>query len=400
MNSIANIMLVATFFSLLAWIYLIYFRGKFWNTDSQFRLSDSKTAELESWPTVCVIIPARNEADTIPHTIPSLLKQAYPGAVHLFLVDDGSSDGTGSMADSISREQNALLNITVVSGKPLQKNWTGKLWAIQQGIQASSHLNPKYFLFTDADILHYPTALESLVYKAEKEHRDMVSLMVKLNVSTFWEKILIPAFVFFFAKLYPFKWVNTKNRREAAAAGGCILIRKRALSKIGGLERFSNALIDDITLARLVKTAGGSIWLGLTENMISLRPYHGFTGVWNMVSRTAFTQLRHSPLLLAGTILGMTIIYLMPPISSLMGLYLLMGNGFGAKGVECFILGSVTWMMMSKSFKPMLSWYGIGAWHAPLLSLAGFLYTLMTIDSAIRHYVGKGGGWKGRTYRV
>ena len=398
MNSIPVISVIVTGFSLLIWIYLLFFRGRFWCTDIQLRLTDFQEADMEDWPLVCVIIPARNEAETIPDTIPSLLHQKYPGTFHVFLVDDGSSDGTGKLAESISRERDASGHFTVVPGKPLQRDWTGKLWALQQGIQASKHLKPKFYLFTDADIRHPPVILKALVYKAEKEQRDLVSLMVKLNASTFWEKVLIPAFVFFFSKLYPLRWVNTRNRHEAAAAGGCILIREQALSKIGGLKRLSSALIDDIALARQIKKADGSIWLGLTQNLLSLRSYNGLRGVWHMVSRTAYTQLRYSPILLMFTVLGMTSIYLVPPISSIIGIAYLMLNGMGAAGFGCAVLGSMTWLIMSLSFKPMLRWYGISAWYVPLLPMAGLLYTLMTIDSAIRHYRVKGGAWKGRTY--
>ena len=398
MNSILLISVIVTGIAFLIWLYLIFLRGRFWCTDIQLRLPDFQHADMKDWPLVCVIIPARNEAETIPDTIPNLLHQEYPGTFHVFLVDDGSSDGTGELAESISRKRNASGHFSVVSGKPLQKDWTGKLWALRQGIQASRHLKPKFYLFTDADIRHPPVILKALVCKAEKEQLDLVSLMVKLNVSTFWEKVLIPAFVFFFSKLYPFRWVNTRNRHEAAAAGGCILIREQALSKTGGLKRLSSALIDDIALARQIKKADGSIWLGLTQNLLSLRSYNGLRGVWHMVSRTAYTQLRYSPILFMCTVLGMTSIYLVPPISSIIGIAYLMLNGVGAAGFGCAVLGSMTWLIMSLSFKPMLRWHGISVWYAPLLSTAGLLYTLMTIDSAIRHYRGRGGAWKGRTY--
>ncbi|MFW6359934.1 MAG: glycosyltransferase [Chroococcales cyanobacterium] len=398
-----------TFLSLAIWIYLLGFRGQFWRCDQRL---DSQTAELETWPTISVVIPARNEADLLPKTLRSLLTQNYPGILNIILVDDHSSDGTAKVANQVGQELGKTQLLHILSAKPLPPNWTGKLWALQQGTDYAQTLTPPpdYCLLTDADIQHDPDNLRQLVTKAEQDNLDLVSLMVKLRCESFWEKFLIPAFIFFFEKLYPFPWVNNPTKPMAAAAGGCILLKSEALNRIGGIAIVKNALIDDCALAaavklgKLPKSPGKNpisdqfplkkdispIWLGLSEKTISLRPYSSLATIWQMVARTAYTQLNYSPLLLAGTVVAMMIIYLIPPIAIIFGS--LSENG------QIAIVGLITWLLMAVAYFPTVRLYQRSPLWALSLPAIAFLYTLMTLDSALRHWQKRGGNWKGRVY--
>jgi hopene-associated glycosyltransferase HpnB len=330
-------------------------------------------------PSVVAVIPARNEAAVVGAAVASLLAQDYPGAFRIVLVDDHSGDGTAEVARAAAAGKEDRLQI--VSARPLPQGWTGKLWALSEGVRQIA-TPPELYLFTDADIAHHATNLAELVIRLQGEGRDLVSLMVKLRCESFAERFLIPAFVFFFALLYPFAWSNDPRRRTAAAAGGCILIRRSAYERIGGYESLKGELIDDCALARAVKR-GGSIWLGLTQRTVSLRPYPRIADIWNMVARTAYTQLGYSPVLLAGTVLGMGIAYLLPPL-------LLLAGGGAAW------IGAVSWAAMALTYAPMLRFYGVSLFWAPLLPAAASVYLAATIDSAWRHWRGRGGEWKGR----
>lgn len=390
-----QLFLVLTIISLLIWLYLLIFRGKFWLADQYLH---SVTKSLDSYPSVCAIVPARNEADVLPDTLKSLLTQEYTGQFSVILIDDQSTDNTGQIAQNVAEKLNLSSRLEVISGKPLPPNWTGKLWAMEQGIRQANQRKspPDYFLLTDADIIHNGQNLQQLVTKAEQDNLALVSLMVLLKKQTFWERFLIPSFIFFFQKLYPFPWVNDPNNKMAAAAGGCILIRCDILDKVGGLEILRQALIDDCTLAKAVKTTlqteqnKQSIWLGLTNSTYSVRPYSSLKSIWDMVARTAFTQLNYSPLLLLGTVLAMTLIYLIAPISLLVGVIL--GNGL-IIAIALFI-----WILMAITYIPTLSLYQSSPLWGLSLPAIAFLYTLMTIDSALRYWRGQGGGWKGRVY--
>lgn len=359
--------------SLLAWGGLLLFRGGFWRADQRL---NGASPDREHWPGVVAVIPARDEAPTIGLTVASLLGQDYPGEVRVVVVDDNSTDGTARAAGASDR-------LTVISGRPLEAGWTGKLWAQNQGLAEAARIMPeaRYVLLTDADIEHDPANLRRLVDKAEWESLDLVSLMVRLRCESLWERLLIPAFVFFFQKLYPFRWVNDPEAGTAGAAGGCMLVRRTALERIGGLESIKGRLIDDCSLAARVKE-GGAIWLGLAERTRSLRTYESLGKIWRMVARTAFIQLDHSVLALIGTVLAMAVIYLAPPVAL-----------FGGHPA-----GVAPWLLMALAYRPTLALYGRPAWEGLLLPLAALLYTLMTLDSARRHWMGKGGGWKGRTY--
>lgn len=389
-----------TVLSLVIWVTLLGWRGQFWRTDQRL----GEEVELhrpfqEVWPSVCAVIPARNEANLLPVTLRSLLMQDYPGCVNVILVDDNSTDGTASVAQSVAQELDKRWQLDVVCAEPLPAGWTGKLWALEQGIRQAQKLTPPpdYFLLTDADIEHDSKNLQKLVAKAQQEDLDLVSLMVLLRCQSFWEQLLIPAFVFFFQKLYPFRWVNDPTNATAAAAGGCILIAREVLNRVGGIEVVRLALIDDCALAQAVKgnarseqDVKGRIWLGLTSLTRSLRPYPSLTSIWEMVARTAYTQLNYSPWLLLGTLVGMTLIYAVPPAGAIVGA--LTANWLVA------IAGLSGWLLMACAYLPTLQLYGCSPLLAFCLPAIALLYTLMTLDSALRHWQGRGGAWKGRVY--
>lgn len=392
----SEISLGITALSFAVWLGLLKFRGQFWRCDQRL---ETQKLELETFPCICAVIPARNEAELLPIALRSLLKQVYPGTFKIVLVDDQSSDGTAQVACQVAQVMNQSEQLHILAAQPLPPGWTGKLWALEQGIEYAKTLSPSpdYFLLTDADIAHSEKTLCQLVSKAKQENLDLVSVMVKLRCESFWEKLLIPAFVFFFQKLYPFRWVNIPEKSTAAAAGGCILITRDAFHRIGSLESVRNALIDDCALARVVKSTGlpkgkGRIWLGLSQHSQSLRSYTSLETIWEMVARTAYTQLNYSFWLLLGTVFGMILIYEVPVLAMLVG-------GLAGKG-GIAVLGLIAWGLMSWSYLPTVRFYGLSPLWALSLSAIALLYTLMTVDSAWRHWQGRGGAWKGRTYQA
>ncbi|WP_323119052.1 glycosyltransferase [Burkholderia alba] len=376
--------------SLIIWLVLLFARGGFWRARPAGRLSpDARGAAVrEGWPAVVAVVPARNEADVIAEAVTSLLEQGYPGAFHLIVVDDHSTDGTADAARAAALALGRAERLTVLAAQPLPAGWSGKVWAQSQGIAAvrTHGLPADYLLLTDADIGHPPDAVTQLVTRAQAEQRDLVSLMVRLRCDSFWEKALIPAFVFFFAKLYPFSWVNNPRRRTAGAAGGCMLVRRAALEEAGGIESIRGALIDDCSLAAQIKHRGEGrhpIRLDLAERSVSLRPYDSWRDIWNMIARTAFTQLHYSPLLLAGTLFGMAIIYLLPPVAALV---------YGARAWPAWL----AWASMCTAYAPMLSYYRRSPLWALALPLVALFYVGATFASAVRYWRGKGGQWKAR----
>ncbi|MFJ5800647.1 glycosyltransferase [Streptomyces decoyicus] len=372
--------------SLLAWVWLLLGQGFFWRTD--VRLPDRR--DPERWPTVAVVVPARDEAGVLPDSLPSLLGQKYPGRAEVFLVDDGSTDGTGALARQLAAARGGLPLTVSAPGEP-EPGWTGKLWAVRHGIAlAQERVAPEYLLLTDADIAHDPESLRELVAAARSAGLDLVSQMARLRAVTFWERLIVPAFVYFFGQLYPFRWVNRPGARTAAAAGGCVLLRREAAERAGIPDAIRHAVIDDVTLARAVKRSGGTIWLGLADRVDSVRPYPRPAELWRMVSRSAYAQLRHQPLLLLGTVLGLALVYLVPPVALAAGL----ADGDTAVAT----LGGAAWAVMCGTYLPMLRYYGQPPWAAPLLPFTALLYLLMTVDSAVQHYRGRGAAWKGRTY--
>ncbi|WP_031466354.1 glycosyltransferase [Sciscionella sediminilitoris] len=368
--------------SLAAWLWLLLCRGFFWRTGQRL----PRGGEPRHWPSVAIVVPARDEAAVLPESLPSLLDQRYPGRVEVILVDDGSTDGTGALASRMAAEHGGLPLRVGTPGEP-PPGWAGKLWALDHGITAAGAVD--YLLLTDADIAHEPDSLARLVAAAH-EGRDLVSQMARLRTDTGWERLIVPAFVYFFAMLYPFRWVNRMSSRAAAGAGGCVLVRRAALAEAGGVAAIRGAVIDDVALARLIKGAGGRIWLGLAQRVRSVRPYPRLADLWQMIARSAYTQLRYSPLLLAGTVLGLALIFLGPPAATIAGAVL--GAPLPA------LLGGAAWLLLAATFAPMLRYYRQPVWIGPLLPAVAVLYTLMTLDSARRHYSGAGARWKGRTY--
>jgi hopene-associated glycosyltransferase HpnB len=341
---------------------------------------------------VHAVVPARNEADVVARTLTSLIRQRYGGRFAITLVDDRSDDGTGAVARATIVAHAASDRASVVDGRARPDGWTGKVWAMSEGVAAAraSGAQPAYWWFTDADVEHDDTTLARLVATAMAERRDLVSQMVALHCASRWERLLIPAFVYFFRMLYPFEWVNDDARATAGAAGGCVLLTDAALQRIGGVERIAGELIDDCALAAAVKRDGGGLWLGLATTSRSIRPYASLATIWNMVARTAYTQLRHSPLLLAGTVTGMAFLYVAPPAAAI--------GGALARRWDVALPGAVAWSVMAASFAPTLRRYRVDRRNAWALPIAAALYAAMTVDSAVRHRRGRGGTWKGRGF--
>ncbi|MDH6128184.1 hopene-associated glycosyltransferase HpnB [Kitasatospora sp. GP82] len=368
--------------SLVGWLWLACCHGLFWRTDQ--RLPPRRPPVR--WPEVAIVVPARDEAEVLPVSLPGLLAQKYPGRARVILVDDHSGDGTGALAQRLATTEGLPLSVAVPPALP--PGWTGKLWALRHGVALAGPV--EYLLLTDADIAHGPDSLAELVAAAESNRLDLVSQMARLRVATGWERLIVPAFVYFFAQLYPFRWSNRPGARTAAAAGGCSLVRREALERAGGVAAIRGAVIDDVSLARAVKSTGGRIWLGLADQVDSVRPYPRLAQLWRMVSRSAYAQLRHSPPLLLGTVLGLGLVYLVPPASALAGLFA------GRPAVA--LAGGAAWALMAGTFLPMLRYYRQPARAALLLPFTAFLYLLMTVDSAVQHWRGRGAAWKGRTY--
>ncbi|QEE27908.1 glycosyltransferase [Terriglobus albidus] len=361
-----------------AWLYLLALHGRFWSSGPVLRESKTPCADAK----VAVVVPARDEAENIGRSLSSLLAQQYPGALSIILVDDNNADGTAEIAASLLNQG----RLTIVSGQPLPAGWSGKLWAVHQGLVQPEAQSADYILLTDADIEHASTHVAMLVHEAEANGRDLVSEMVRLHCSTPAERALIPAFIFFFQMLYPFAWVADPRRTVAGAAGGTMLVRRTALERVDGVRRIQHHLIDDCALARQIKSSGGKIWLGHAELARSLRVYADWREVWNMIARTAYVQLGHSPLMLLGCIAGMGLLYVAPVLLALFG------HGLTSA------LAAAAWLMMVIALQPTLRRYRRSPlWGVALPGIAMF-YLGATVASAFRHYMGRGGGWKNRTY--
>ncbi len=383
-----NVMTGVAGAALAAWLWLLFGQGGFWRTD--VRLPEPRGGEPGRWPDVAVVVPARDEAEVIEESLGSLLAQDYPGRAEVFLVDDGSTDGTGALARELS-ERLGGLPLTVTSPGEPPAGWTGKLWAVRHGMAlARERTGAAYFLLTDADIAHRSDSLRALTAAAVGHDLDLVSQMARLRVRTGWERLIVPAFVYFFAQLYPFRWIGRPRGRTAAAAGGCVLIGAAAAEAARVPDAIRQSVIDDVALARAVKRSGGRIWLGLADRVDSVRPYPRLAELWRMVSRSAYAQLRHNPALLAGTVLGLCLVYLVPPLAAV--------GGALAGSLPLCLLGLAAWAVMTGTYLPMLRYYGQPLWLAPLLPYTAALYLLMTVDSAVQHYRGRGAAWKGRTY--
>jgi hopene-associated glycosyltransferase HpnB len=380
-------MLLLTTLSCLVWLYLLLGHGRFWRSGPELppaRAAVTPPIAPVNAPAVAVVVPARDEAPVIAATLRSLLAQDYAGPVRIILVDDGSADGTGTIARSLVPRPTGP-RLTVLTGAPRPPGWSGKLWAVAQGVAEARGAD--LVLLTDADIQHQPGHLGALVAHQHETGCDLVSEIVALRCQSLAERALVPAFVFFFQLLYPFYWVNDSRRRTAAAAGGTILLRPDALARIGGIEAVRGKLIDDVALAAAVKQ-GGRIWLGHSALACSVRPYPGFADIWRMVARTAYVQLGFSPLLLLGTTLAMALVWLLPPAAVLF-----------SHGTARW-LGLVAWAMLSASYLPTLHRYRRTYLWAPLLPLIAAFYMAATLGSALNHYRGRGVAWKGRAYQA
>jgi hopene-associated glycosyltransferase HpnB len=374
---------------LAIWLYLLLARGRFWRVSRvPGPQSSSAAAAVGPGRRVIAVVPARNEAEGIGKAVSSLLAQALAPPIHVIVVDDGSTDGTAEEAKRAAEAAGAGERLTVIRGTPPASGWTGKLWAMAQGVAASSARNPDFLLLTDADVEYVPGEVAALAAKAEAEHLDLVSLMVRLSTATFAERCLIPAFVFFFLKLYPPAWIASPRSSVAGAAGGCMLIRPASLARAGGLAAIRGCIIDDCALARAVKASGGRIWLGLAPQTRSLRVYGSFAEIGAMISRTAFNQLRHSYLALVATLLGLLVTYLAPPLLLLAREPLVMG------------LGAAAWLLMSACYLPMVRFYRVSPAYALTLPAVALFYAAATVHSARQYAAGRGGRWKGRAQDV
>jgi hopene-associated glycosyltransferase HpnB len=389
------VLVVACVLAMVAWVYLLVAHGGYWRTGCRLPVGGGGAGTYPGrWPSVVAVIPARDEAGILPETLPSLLGQEYPGEFSVVVVDDGSSDGTGAVAEALGQASGVALK--VMRGEALPEGWAGKVWAMSQGAAAAGDCD--YLLFTDADIAFGPGAVAALVRAAAGDDRALVSQMALLRADTRWERWIVPAFVYFFAQLYPFRRVGRAGARTAAAAGGCMLVRRDVLARAGGLSRIRGARIDDVALARLLKRppVSARCWLGFTTDVRSRRPYLRLAELWDMVARSAYTQLRYSPALLVAVLAGLAWLYLLPPVAAVAGLAaLLTGGGTGA--AWCAAAGLAAWSMQAITYVPVLRLYRLSWLRAPGLPLVALLYAGMTADSARRHHAGRGGAWKGRT---
>lgn len=406
---------VLALLSLATWLYLLLAHGRYWLADQRLPETPAAPAALAApgttpgsaaidgaWPDVVAIVPARDEAELLPLTLPTLLAQDYPGAFSIVLVDDASSDGTAKVAEKLAAARPGR-TLWIVRSEGPPPGWAGKVAAMRRGFEAAgppapaASRPPEYVLFTDADIAHPVDSVRRLVAYGQTRELDLVSLMARLRTETAAERAIVPAFVYSFAQLYPFARVNRPTSRTAAAAGGCMLVRRDALVQAGGLEQIAAARIDDVALGRLLKRGRerGRTWLGLTTQVRSVRPYPRFADLWDMIARSAYTQLRYSPLLLAGTLIGLLLMYAVPPVIGLVFLAIAIADG-GTSAAIAAGAGLAAWALLSASYLPTLRLYRLRSWRAPLLPAVMMLYGAMTFDSARRHYRGSGGRWKGR----
>lgn len=365
--------------SLIIWLYLLLFRGGYWLSSVR---DDAVPPAPPALPHVVAVIPARNEADSIADSLGSLLAQDYQGRFSIVLVDDNSEDATAAIAERLAQAA-PKVPLTVLRGAPLPDGWTGKLWAVKQGIAQASKESPDFLLLTDADIVYEPNVVSWLASHGVSGRYVLTSLMAKLRCETLAERTFIPAFIYFFEMLYPFRWVNNPHKKLAAAAGGCMLVKAGALARAGGIEAIRDALIDDCTLGKVMK-AQGPIWLGLTDRVHSIRPSAGIGDIHAMVSRSAYAQLGYSPILLALTIVGMALTYWVTPLAAL----------FGDGTIR--LLGLGTWALIAVTFWPTLRFYGLSAFWSLALPAIATAYMAFTVSSALQHMLGRGGRWKGR----
>ncbi|MET0153819.1 MAG: glycosyltransferase [Candidatus Binatia bacterium] len=354
-----------------------------WRIEPRLRQPD----DVSTSERVVVVVPARNEAQQLPRTLPSLLAQDHPH-LSIVVVDDHSDDGTGAVARRIAKEAGAADRVTVITPPPLPAGWTGKVWAQHHGVERALAERPDWIWLTDADVRREPDGLRRLLATARAEGRDLVSVMARLHCETLWERLLIPAFTYFFAALYPFPSVGHDGSRVAGAAGGCMLVRREVIQRIGGMGAIREAVIDDVSFGRACKAAGARLWLGYHPGVESTRRYDDLQSIWNMVARTAYTQLGYRPLALIGCVLALVFLFFVPVFAVL----------FGSSAAR--VLGAVALAAMVRTYAPMVRHLRAGFVWALTLPAAVALYTGMTISSAWRHHSGAGATWKGRAYHA
>jgi len=388
--------------SAIAWLFLLFHPARPWDFQPVGDDGDAPAGPA-NWPPVCILVPARNEAESLPQTLPALLKQDYPGEFRIFLMDDRSSDGTADVARKLAAELNAGERLTVLSGTPLPAGWVGKMWALDQAARtALKETRAEYVLLTDADIYHAPGSLRRLVAESSAGKLGLNSRMARLRCVSAAEKLLIPAFVYFFNLLYPMRRVNNPNDPLAAAAGGCVLLSRAALEALGGgFECVKNEIIDDVNVGRNVKARGFPIRLSLSRSeVVSLREYPVLADIWQMVRRTAFTELKYSAVRLLGAVAGLVLLFIVPPLALTVGLVVLsyVWNGGAAvllmPGAWAALKGAVALAAMRVIYGPATAFFGLGEKHAWSLPIAGVLYGLMTVDSALQFWRGKGVRWR------
>jgi hopene-associated glycosyltransferase HpnB len=371
--------------SLLAWLYLIVAHGSFWRLTEHDRHFAPQDAPKPDGMHIIAIVPARNEADVIASSLSSLFSQSFSGLLEVVLVDDDSTDGTAKIATRCAEAENATERFTILSTKGVASGWTGKIAAMNHGFAHVRSLprQPDFVLFCDADIALGANVVERLATGSPLRETTLASLMVRLRCESSAERWFIPAFVFFFQKLYPFSRVNDPNSEVAGAAGGVMLVPPEALSQAGGLEAIRGALIDDCALGSLMKRQG-PIWLGLTDDAWSLRAYPSYADIASMVTRSAYAQLRYSPLRLLIAVAGMSLVYLAPPILAI----------FADSPAREIALAA--YLLMALAYMPSLRFYGLSLARAFALPAIAACYTWFTLESARRHLRGRGGEWKGR----
>ena len=398
-HAVFLVLSVLAWISLVIWVVLLVGRGGFWRMDLHLPevrgdSEDDGGGAGRAWPGVTAVIPARDEAGILPATLPSVLAQDYPGPFSVIVVDDASTDGTGQVAADLAEATPGSAPLHVVRGSGPPAGWAGKVAAMDRGMREiggrgdAGERESEYLLFTDSDIAHPSDSVRRLVQHAQDAELDLVTLMARLSTDSSAERMIVPAFVFSFFQLYPPAWVNRPGSRTAAAAGGCMLVRRETLERVGGLAGIADARIDDVALGTLIKRGGGRVWLGVTTGVRSLRPYPRLADLWDMIARSAYTQLRYNPWLLLGTIVGLVLTYGVPPIVGVVGL--------ATQWWGVAIPALLAWAVLAASYVPVLRLYRLPWWRAPLLPGVMALYGAMTIDSARRHRQGRGGAWKGR----
>jgi hopene-associated glycosyltransferase HpnB len=383
MTAASLILAALAVLTLVIWLVLFFARGDFWKIWT-YDANRETTESLSVWPSVTAIVPARNEVSTVGETVTSLARQEYPGEFSILIVDDHSVDGTSDAVRQAASDSGASSRVEVIPAPPLPSGWTGKVWAMNAGVEAASSRATELFWFVDADVAAAPDVLRNLVSRLQSEKLALASLMVFLKAETLAERLLMPPFLYFFLMLYPPRWIADPKARTAGAAGGCILLRREILERIGGFASIHGEVIDDCTLARAVKRSGGRVWLGLTRTTRTVRGYGTFSVIRDMIARTAFTQLGYSTLRLLGTLAALAVTYFLPVVLTF------------SHDAHVWPIALLAWILMCASFVPTLAFYGLSPLFAPFLPLVALFYAYATALSAVRYWLGRGGQWKGR----